>query len=147
MSGSVFPPRPEGVGAQKRTLGFRREPFFTLLFSVLTCGFYYLYHIFVVSDEVRRYLDDDDTDPMLEVIFSILTCYLYTIYWDCKIARKIAVMQSIAGVMVNDYTIIYLLLNIFGLGFIPCMIQQNHLNEIWAKHRQDDYTKTDLGAF
>jgi hypothetical protein len=118
-------------------LGERREPILVLLLSLITCGIYYFYFIYIVSAETKNYLqDDNDSSPSAEVLYSILTCWFYTIYWDYKMGRKIAMMQQRAGVFVTDNSVLYLVLNIVGLGVLPSMIQQGHLNEIWAKHRR-----------
>ena len=39
-------------------LGTTRDPALTLVFILLTCGLYYLYFIYVVSQETADFLDD-----------------------------------------------------------------------------------------
>ena len=111
--------------------GHQRDPAVVLLLSFVTCGIYYLYWIYMVSDETRNYIGEPDTDPGVEVILSLVTCFMYTYYWDYKMGRKLAAMQAMAGVPVTDNAILYLVLNFFQLGFLPMLIQQGHLNEIW----------------
>ncbi|HEY3329231.1 MAG TPA: DUF4234 domain-containing protein [Capsulimonadaceae bacterium] len=133
--GDIFPPPPSGPSMPPHAFpkGIYREPGVVLLLSLVTCGIYYLYWIYVASAEINAYLGERDTDPLVEVLLALLTCYLYTTYWDYKVGRKIARMQELAGVTVVDNSILYLILNIVGLGFLPHMIQQGHLNEIWAQ--------------
>ncbi len=132
-SGNVYPPPPSGSDRNGLPKGQYRDPGVTLLLSLVTCGIYYLYYIYIASAEANAYLGERDTDPMMEVILSLVTCFLYTIYWDYKMAHKIAKMQEIAGVRVIDNAILYLVLNFLGVGFLPHLIQQGQLNEIWAQ--------------
>jgi len=122
-----WPPGPSVPGPK----GSIRDPAIVLILTLVTCGIYYLYWIYTVSVETRNYTGEPDTDPGLEVVLSVITCYMYTIYWDYKMAKKLAFMQSTVALPVTDNAILYLVLNFLGLGFLPMLIQQGHLNEIW----------------
>ncbi|MDR3710892.1 MAG: DUF4234 domain-containing protein [Capsulimonadaceae bacterium] len=131
-SGGVFPP-PPNIPPSPPPKGKYREPGIVLLLSLVTCGIYYLIWIYNASAEMNTYMGERDTDPAMEVVLSLLTCYLYTTYWDYKTGRKIARMQEKAGIAPVDNSLLYLILNLVGLGFLPHLMQQGHLNEIWAK--------------
>lgn len=122
----------------QRQLGERREPGIVLLLTIVTCGIYYFIYLYKASEEIEAFTGEVDTSPTLEVVLSILTCGLYTIYWDYKTAKKIARMQQQVGLPSNDNAILYLVLNLLGVGFVNALIQQGHLNSIWdAASRQD----------
>ena len=118
-------------------IGDRREPGLVLLFSLITCGFYYYWWVYKVSGEVQEFLGEPDTEPIVELILSVLTCGLYLFYWDWKIAEKIARMQERVGLRPQNNALLYLVLNVlgagpvYGLGLLVPLIQQGHLNEIW----------------
>lgn len=112
--------------------GEHREPGIVLLLTIVTCGIYYYIYLYKASEEIQAFTGETDTSPTLEVVLSLLTCGLYTIYWDYKMARKIALMQHSVGIASTDNAILYLVLNFLGVGFINAMIQQGHLNDIWA---------------
>jgi hypothetical protein len=115
-----------------RRLGTRREPGLVLLFGILTFGIYYLWWIHEVSRETQEYLGEPDTTPTLEVVLTVVTCGIYIYFWDWKMAEKIHRMQQMAGVPnPTNNNILYLVLNLFGLGIVNSMIEQGHLNEIW----------------
>lgn len=137
FDGGVFPP-PPNVRQPFRRVGKYREPGVMLLLSLVTCGIYYLVWIYQSSAEMLAFTDERDTDPSMEVVLSLLTCYLYTTYWDYKIGHKIARMQEMVGIPPVDNAVLYLILNLCGLGFLPLMMQQGHLNEIWAKAKSLD---------
>jgi hypothetical protein len=118
-------------------LGLRREPGIVLLLHVITCGIYYLWWIYTVSEEMMAFDLDPDTSPGLEVLFSVISCGTYTIYWDYKTAKKIRKLQDKVGLTANDNSVLFLVLNFLGLGLIPSMIEQGDLNNIWNRAEQN----------
>lgn len=127
-----------------RRLGEYREPWLVLLLHVVTCSIYYWWWIYAASKEMREFDDVPDTDPGTEVLLSIITCGIYTIYWDFKTAKKIARLQSRVGLPQSDNSILYVILNLLGLGLIPSMIEQKDLNDIWHRAQQN---MTNYGSY
>jgi hypothetical protein len=109
-----------------------REPGLVLIFSILSCGLYYFYWLYKASDESQSFLGEPDTAPGVEVLLSLITCGIYILFWDYKFAKKMIRMQEAVGVRVVDNTVLYLALDILGLGIITPLIEQAHLNEVWA---------------
>lgn len=57
-------------------LGTPRDPALTLILIFLTCGLYYLYFIYVTSQETQEFLGEQEYSPGVEVLLSIVTCGL-----------------------------------------------------------------------
>ena len=118
-------------------LGVPRSPALTLVLILLTCGIYYLYYIYVTSQEVSDFLEEPDTCPGLEVLLCLLTCGLYNIYWDYKMGKRIAEMCTRVGLPPTDNAILYLVLDLVGvggfasLGLLNPLLQQDSLNRVW----------------
>jgi hypothetical protein len=118
-------------------MGTPRDPALTLVLILLTCGFYYLYFIYVVSQETQDFLEEPDISPGVEVLLSVLTCGLWNIYWDYRMGKRIAEMSVRVGLPPTDNAILYLVLDLFGaggflsLGLINPVLQQDGLNRIW----------------
>ena len=118
-------------------LGIPRSPALTLVLILLTCGVYYLYYIYVTSQEVQDFLNEPDTSPGLEVLLCLLTCGLYNIYWDYKMGKRIAEMCVRAGLPPTDNAVLYLVLDLVGiggfasLGLLNPLLQQEGLNRVW----------------
>lgn len=118
-------------------LGTPRDPGLTFLLIVLTCGIYYLYFIYVVSQETQDFLEEHEFSPGLEVLLSVITCGLWNIYWDYRIGKRVAAMCGRVGLPVTDNAILYLVLDLVGaggfgsLGIINPVLQQDSLNRIW----------------
>lgn len=107
----------------------KREPVLVLVFSIITCGIYYLYWIYKVIEELGTYLQNDN-NPVLDLILCFF-CAPYTIYWSYKTGQQIFVAQDSAGLpRPQDNAIVYLILCLFGLGPIAALIIQSTLNEI-----------------
>lgn len=118
-------------------LGTPRDPALTLVLILLTCGIYYLYFIYIVSEETQEFLDERDMSPVVEVLLSVLTCGLYNIYWDYKVGKRVAEMCSRVGLPPTDNSVLYLIFDLVGfggfgsLGLINPILQQDGLNRIW----------------
>ena len=118
-------------------LGTPRSPGLTLLLILLTCGIYYLYFIYVVSQETQDFLEERDTSPGLELLLCLLTCGIYNIYWDYKMGKRIAEMCVRVGLPPTDNAVLYLVLDLVGaggfasLGLLNPLLQQESLNRVW----------------
>ena len=118
-------------------LGTPRDPGLTLALILLTCGIYYLYFIYVVSQETQDFLGEPETSPGVEVLLSLVTCGLYNVYWDYKMGKRIAEMCPRVGLPVTDNAVLYLVLDLVGfggfgsLGLVNPILQQDSLNRIW----------------
>lgn len=111
----------------------RRNPALIIIFSLLTCGFYFLYWIYRVSDQMRFYSTNEGISPGVEILLCIF-CAPYLIYWFYKYGKSVYEAQIRAGMTFpEDNSILYLILSIFGLGLIAACIMQLSLN------RLDDY--------
>ena len=118
-------------------LGRHRDPALTLILILLTCGLYYLYYIYVVSQETQDFLGESDVSPGVHVLLSLITCGLWNIYWDYKIGKSIAEMCLRVGLPPTDNAVLYLVLDLAGaggfasLGIINPLLQQDGLNRVW----------------
>lgn len=122
-----------------RALGERVEPALVLLLSFVTCGIYYLCFIYKTTKETLAYTGEQDLEPWLDVLLTVVTCGLWSVYWDYKIGQRIVRMQRLAGVRETDNSVLYLVLNLLGFGMINSLMEQGHLNEIWAAHDSPRY--------
>lgn len=117
--------------------GTPRDPALTLVLILLTCGLYYLYFIYKVSEETQEFLGEPDISPGVEVLLSLLTCGLWNIYWDYRMGKRIAEMSVRAGLPPTDNAVLYLVLDLIGaggflsLGLINPLLQQDGLNRVW----------------
>ena len=112
----------ENLGAPLPTVK-RRNVFLCLLFSVLTGGIYFLYWFICLTNETNRLSRFKTAGGGLALLFSILTLGIYMFYWFYMLGKK-------AGDIDKDSSsgALYLILSLFGLGFISYILAQSALN-------------------
>ena len=57
--------------------------------SIVTCGIYLICWIYVTTNDVNSYMEEEYFNPTLAVVLSIVTCGLFTIYWFYKYGNVI----------------------------------------------------------
>lgn len=121
--------------------GTVRDPLIVLVLSLVTCGLYYIWWMYDTSREIDEFLGESDIPPIVHVILFIVTGTLWGYVFDILTARRIFRMQERAGMTPKDNTIVYLILDLVGLGpvgglgLVSTMIQQSDLNAIYRRAR------------
>ena len=99
----------------------------SIIFTIVTCGFYGLYWIVNVTDEINILLDRKDaTSGLMTVIFTIVTCGLYGLYWAYKLGENVDILKGSRG---GNTGILYLIVFIFGFGIINIALAQDAIND------------------
>ena len=116
----------------------KRDIALAIILSLITCGIYGIYWFIKITDDVKAVAEDNEglSSGGLAFVFTLLTCGIYGIYWAYKIGELLKVAQQKNGVDVKDNAIVYLLLELFGLGIIVFALAQSELNTIVDKKGQ-----------
>lgn len=113
--------------------GITRDPALVLVFSIISCGIYFLYWLYVTSNDLKNYLNDDTINPGIDLLISIF-CFPYVIYWMYKYSKLVTEAQTKASILpAEDNSIICVIFPFFGLSIVSAMIIQNSLNKVWEK--------------
>ena len=114
--------------------GTIRNPIQVVLLSIVTCGIYYYYWLYLTTKEINAAVNNQILDPMKVILFSIVTCGIYTIYWYYKMSPVVfKEMAEKSGAAVEEDKInLVFILSIF-LQIVSCYFLQIKLNEIWEK--------------
>lgn len=99
-----------------------------IVLSVITCGIYGLYWFVCLTNEVNEVTQENDTSGGMALLLSIITCGIYGIYWAYKMGDKLDRARTRNNVPTGSFPILFLVLNIFGLGIVTCAIIQSELN-------------------
>lgn len=119
--------------------GIVRNPGLVLVLTIVTCGIYMLYWLYVVSNELKAYLQKDDINPGLDLLLSIL-CAPYIIYWFYKYGKLTYEAELRAAVPApSDNAMLYLILAIFGFSFVSVLLMQDRLNGVWNADNRPMY--------
>lgn len=98
-----------------------------IIFSIITCGIYYLYWFICVTDDINTVSQDYSTSGIMSLILTIVTCNIYGFYWAYKCGEKLDNVKSSQGYPSNNSGLLYLILYFFA-GIVTLAILQNELN-------------------
>lgn len=104
-----------------------------IVLSFVTCGIYALYWFVVMTDDANKVSGENNPSGGMALLFGILTCGIYYFYWYYKMGQKLANAGKMHGKDINDNSILYLVLGIFGLGIVNYCIIQSDLNKFANK--------------
>lgn len=69
----------------------------------------------------------------LAIILSIITCGIYGIYWSYRMGQRLNEAGKMHGKNIEDNSILYLVLTIFGLQIVSWALIQNEINGFATK--------------
>lgn len=103
-----------------------------VVLSIVTCGIFGLYWFVVLTDDTNRAVNDPNTTSGgVALLLTIVTCGIYGLYWAYKQGQKLDYAEKLRGnSMSSDRGIIYLLLELFGLGIVAWALMQDSLNKM-----------------
>ena len=105
-----------------------------IILSIVTCGIYAIYWFIVLTDDAKRYSGDNNMlSGGVSFLLALITCGIYGFYWAYRMGQIIEIAQNKNGVTARDNAILYLILQVFGLGIVNYALMQNDLNEITRK--------------
>lgn len=86
-----------------------------ILLSLITCGAYSVYWLYVTTRELRDGLDQQNLNPTVDVVLSIVTCGLWAIYAHFRNAGLLyrALRRFEPGA--RDQSVIVLILDVAAL--------------------------------
>lgn len=104
----------------KRNIGL------AILFTFITCGIYGIYWFIVMTDDMNKLSSEDGftTSGGIAFLLTLVTCGIYGYYWAYKMGQK---MNALTGDPNN--TVLFLILQIFGLGIVNYCIMQSEINK------------------
>jgi len=121
---------------QNSYVGERREGWIILLLSIITCGIYSFYWLYVTMEDINKAAGEQRIDSTLLLIGSI---FCAPVMWVAlyKIDKNLQQLSQQHGTHYTDNFILWLLLTIFcGVGVIVAYFQASKgLNDIWDKRQ------------
>ena len=102
-----------------------------IILSVITCGIYGIIWFVEITDDAKA-ASNDQTLPSGGTAFllTLVTCGIYGFIWAYKMGKAINQARVNKGMVDDDKSVLYLVLQIFGLGLVAVALMQNDLNEI-----------------
>lgn len=98
-----------------------------IILSILTCGLYLIYWFMCLTDDCNELAPEKKTaSGGLAFLYTILTCGIYALYWGYKQGEKV---DYIKGDGSGNSPLVFVLLQVFGLGIIAYCITQDAINK------------------
>ena len=102
-----------------------------IVISLVTCGLFALYWFITLTDDAKMAANDTQlASGGMALLFTIITCGIYGIYWAYKMGKLMEQAQKNYGLPAKDNSVLYLILEILGLGIVVYALVQNDLNTI-----------------
>ncbi len=113
------------MNIEKRNIGM------CIVFSLLTCGIYYIYWFYKILDDLYK-INMEESKAGMDILFSIITCGIYSLYIHYVMGKKINSARISKGLTPKDDGVLYLVLAFFGLTIVAACIVQSNLNDDFA---------------
>lgn len=106
----------------------KREIVTSVILSFITCGIYSIIWSIFINDDVNAASGEQGTSGVMVVLLTIVTCGIYGIYWAYTMGKRMQIAGEKHGASISDNSILYLVLQLFGLGIVNYCLIQNDLN-------------------
>lgn len=103
-----------------------------ILLTIITCGIYGIVWFISVTDDMRYVSGDQTLSGGKAFLLTLITCGIYSYFWAYKMGKAGAVAKATRGMPGDDNSVLYLVLQLFGLGIVNYCIIQNDLNSMVA---------------
>ncbi len=103
-----------------------------LILTIVTCGIFGLYWIVCLVNDLNTAAGtQNDTNGIVVLLLDIVTCGIYGLYWMYKAGEKVGMIKQRRGIPVSGNDgILYLILQLIGLGIINYCLIQNEINQV-----------------
>lgn len=106
-----------------------------IILSIVTCGIYSLVWFIKLADDTNLVTTPPTngkphTSGGMALLLTIVTCGIYGYYWAYKQGEKLDNAKASRGMPTSNQSVIYLILEIFGLGIVAWALMQSQLNEM-----------------
>ena len=113
-----------------RGYGTNRNIVLCIICTLITCGIYSLYWMYVLNEEINSLSGEENaTNGGLVILFSIITCGIYSLYWYYKMGERTDTIKQKIGMSAGSSNILFLVLGIIGFGIVNYIIMQDVINK------------------
>lgn len=103
----------------------------SIILTIVTCGIYGIIWFIGLTDDAKTVSEDQTMQGGgIAFLLTLITCGIYGIYWAYKMGKAINEARIKRGLAEDDKSVLYLILQILGLGIVNYALMQNDLNEM-----------------
>lgn len=107
----------------------KREIVLCIVLSIITCGIYGLVWFVLMTNDSNNLADEKTASGGLALLYTILTCGIYFFYWNYKMGKKMHESGLKYNKNIDDNSVLYLVLSLFGFSIVNYCLIQNDLNK------------------
>lgn len=104
-----------------------------ILLTIVTCGLYGIFWFISMTDDMRYVSGDQTLSGGSAFVFTLITCGIYSYFWAYKMGKAASVAKANRNLPADDNSVLYVILQIFGLGIVNWCLIQNDLNSMATK--------------
>lgn len=120
---------------ENKTMIQQRNIALCIILSIVTFGIYSLVWFIKLADDTNLVTTPPTngkphTSGGMALLLTIVTCGIYGYYWAYKQGEKLDNAKASRGMPTSNQSVVYLILEIFGLGIVAWALMQSQLNEM-----------------
>lgn len=101
-----------------------------ILLTIVTCGIYGLYWFVCITDDTNEMSGENElAGGGMALLLTLVTCGIYGWYWAYKMGEKVDIIKSRGGMPSSNSGILFVVLQLFGLGIIDYALAQDAINK------------------
>ena len=102
-----------------------------IILSIVTCGICGIVWFISLVNDTNRVCDDEKSTQSGGMVFllTLVTCGIYGLIWFYQAGKRMEIAGKKYNMSISDNSVVYLLLNLFGLGIVSYALLQSDLNK------------------
>ena len=104
-----------------------------IILSIVTCGIFGIYWFICLTDDSKLAANDNESaSGPVAFLLTIVTCGIYGWYWSYKLGDRVDYAANSRGIGdgSSNSKILFIVLQLLGLGIVNYLIAQDKLNKI-----------------
>ena len=103
-----------------------------IILSIVTCGIFGIYWFICLTDDSKLAANDNESaSGPVAFLLTIVTCGIYSWYWAYKLGDRVDYAANSRGIGdgSSNSKILFIVLQLLGLGIVNYLIAQDKLNK------------------
>ena len=106
-----------------------------IILTIVTFGIYGIIWFINITDDAKTVSKDETMQGGgVAFLLTLITCGIYGYYWSYKMGKLINQGKINNNMPEDDKSVLYLILQLCGLGIVNWALMQNDLNELAQKN-------------
>jgi amino acid transporter len=105
----------------------KRNIVVAIILTIITCGIYNIYWMIKLNNELLQMSGKEGPSGGMVFFLSLITCGIYTYVWYWKMGDCVDTINNKKQDL--STSVIFILLAVFGFGFVNYILAQNTIND------------------